>query len=124
MSGYGDIAMAVQAIRAGAIDFLEKPIEPLRVVERVEIMLEELRLLRSDEAEDILATNFPGRAALTRREIEVLRELVAGATNKVVARNLGISPRTVEAHRHRLMEKLGVNTLAEMVRVAVTPLRS
>jgi len=115
ISGQGDIPMAVEAIRNGAFDFIEKPFSAETVLERVK---ESIALARKrQEAGD--TQSFPGSDALTRRELEVLKEITDGASNKEVGRSLGISPRTVEVHRARIMEKLGARNAADLVRIVL-----
>lgn len=115
ISGQGDIPMAVEAIRNGAFDFIEKPFSAETVLERVK---ESIALARKRQ-EDGETPSFPGSDALTRRELEVLKEITDGASNKEVGRSLGISPRTVEVHRARIMEKLGARNAADLVRIVL-----
>lgn len=121
MTAHGDISTAVRAMKVGATDFIEKPFDE----EELLAMLARARAMASDvPAEDAAgearlldaACRVPG---LSPRERQVLRGLVAGQPNKVIARNLAISPRTVEAHRARLMARLGAHSLAEIVRIAI-----
>ena len=112
MSGQGNIPMAVEAIRHGAIDFIEKPFDADTVVHRVRAAID-AAAHRLDAAESLPA--FPGRDLLTPREREVLAQISAGASNKEAGRHLAISPRTVEVHRARIMEKLGARNAAELV---------
>jgi two-component system, LuxR family, response regulator FixJ len=117
VTAHGDVPLAVQAMRAGASDFIEKPYAGEAIIRAAEAAFargEEERA-RSREAADAAARV----SALTPREADVLRGLVAGRQNKVMARDLGISPRTVEIHRANLMEKLGVGSLSEAVRLAL-----
>lgn len=108
MFGQGDIAMAVEAIKNGALDFIEKPFRGNAVVARIrEAMEAHAKRLSQAGAAQSASFHFPGREPLTRRKQEVLTCLVAGASNKKAARQLGISPRTIEVHRARVMEKLG-----------------
>lgn len=116
MTGHGDIAIAVRAMKAGAIDFLEKPFEKAVVLNALEqgfarLGESDVRKLRAQEA----ATRLE---ALTPRERDVLRGLVEGLPNKSIAYDLGISPRTVEIHRANLMSKLDVKSLSEALRIA------
>ncbi len=119
ISGQGDIPMAVEAIKNGALDFIEKPFEAETVVSHVRdaIAASERRNARGL---DVAATNFPGRDHLTPREREVLGQIAAGASNKEAGRHLGISPRTIEVHRARIMEKLGAKNAADLVRIVMT----
>jgi two-component system, LuxR family, response regulator FixJ len=120
MTAHGDIPTAVRALKAGAVDFIEKPFDDndlLTVIEAAFATAEEPESLgRSRMAANQAAERV---AALSPREREVLELLVAGRTNKGIARDLGLSPRTVEVHRARLMERLGVGSFAEVVRLAV-----
>ena len=113
MTGHGDIPMAVKAMRAGAIDFLEKPFEKPALIEAIK---RALALGGSDAA--VAATKPDPRDVLTERELEVFRLLVEGDQNKVVAHKLNISVRTAEAHRSNLMSKLGARNLADLVRLS------
>lgn len=119
ISGQGDIPMAVSAIKLGAFDFIEKPFAADQVVASVR---EALNRVASKEhghhnGETI---NFPGAHLLTPREHDVLREITGGASNKEAGRRLGISPRTIEVHRARIMEKLGARNAADLVRIVLT----
>lgn len=112
----GDVGIAVRVMKAGAIDFLEAPWSPETLLLAVGTALAELQAKadharRDDEARSRIA-------ALSAREREVLEGLLAGGTNKVIARALGLSPRTVEIHRARVMEALGAHTLPEAVLIA------
>jgi FixJ family two-component response regulator len=119
MSGQGDIAMAVQAIRNGALDFIEKPFRGSAVVARVNEAIEAFTR-RSKESESNAADyHFPGREPLTRRERDVLSLVVNGASNKEAGRQLGISPRTIEDHRARIMTKLGAKNAADLIRMVL-----
>ncbi len=117
MSGQGDIPMAVRAIKQGAFDFFEKPFDADQVIDRVREAMGSRQ--GRDDAAAGLAPDFPGADRLTPREKEVLSEIAAGASNKEAGRKLGISPRTIEVHRARIMEKLGARNVAELVRIVV-----
>ena len=117
MTGFADVPLAVRAMKAGAVDFVEKPCAREVLVAAVERALAAKRESPSDQAARTAAQARIDR--LTQRERDVLELLVAGDANKVVAHKLGISPRTVEIHRGRLMEKAQVKSLAELVRVAL-----
>ena len=117
ISGYGDIAMAVKAIQTGAVDFIEKPVDPEAVLKVVERACGSKQ--KKGEAEPNDAEFEAALSNLTNREAEVLTLLVKGDQNKVVARKLGISPRTVEVHRSRIMQRLGAKSFAELVRMTV-----
>ncbi|MEZ5839731.1 MAG: LuxR C-terminal-related transcriptional regulator [Hyphomicrobiales bacterium] len=116
ISGQGDIPTAVAAIKEGARDFIEKPIDGERLVELVRSALADCAGAPADET----CPDFPGRALLTPREQQVLGQITAGHSNKEAGRRLGISPRTVEVHRARIMEKLGAKNAADLVRIALT----
>ena len=117
LSGRADIPKVVQAVREGAIDFLEKPFDYKRVVELVRQGLERDRVDRGARAR---RREVCGRLAqLTQREREVLDLVVAGKLNREIAEALDISVKTVEAHRAKLMEKLGVASVAELVQAVV-----
>jgi two-component system response regulator FixJ len=116
MTGHGDIAVAVQAMKAGAIDFIEKPFEKQTLLQALEVGRDRLEkanasTTRAEEAEARLNV-------LTPRERDVLVGLVRGLPNKTIAYDLGISPRTVEIHRANLMDKLDVRSLSEALRIA------
>jgi two-component system, LuxR family, response regulator FixJ len=120
ISGQGDIPMAVDAIRSGALDFIEKPFNGETVVTRVREAIE-ARTRRSEAGGlEALAAQFPGRDLLTPREREVLGKIAEGASNKEAGRLLGISPRTIEVHRARIMEKLGAKNAADLVRIVLS----
>lgn len=116
ITGHGDVPMAVEAMRRGAIDFIQKPFNDEELLERVREALEDA----ADELADQQRTKrFAERyGQLTPREQEVMSQVVAGLANKVIALNLDISQRTVEIHRGRVMHKMGVRSVAELVRVA------
>lgn len=114
ISGQGDIPMAVEAIRNGAYDFIEKPFTADAVVQRVEEGISASNRTTLD-----VSGTFQGAEHLTRREREVLTEITSGASNKEAGRKLGISPRTVEVHRARIMEKLGARNAADLVRIVL-----
>jgi len=115
ISGQGDIPMAVEAIRNGAYDFIEKPFTADKVVERINQGIDAVTKANAGD----LSMNFSGADLLTRRESEVLKEITDGSSNKEVGRKLGISPRTVEVHRARIMEKLGARNAADLVRIVL-----
>jgi FixJ family two-component response regulator len=121
MSGQGDIAMAVDAIKNGALDFIEKPFRGSDVVTRVREAVEASdRQKRAVGADGVKAMNFPGREPLTSREQDVLSCIVKGESNKEAARRLGISPRTIEVHRSRIMEKLDAKNAADLIRIVMS----
>ncbi len=116
ISGQGDIPMAVHAMKNGAFDFIEKPFDAPIVLKRVrEAIAKASRAAPMTMAGRLPA--FPGHESLTAREVDVLEHIVAGASNKEAGRLLGISPRTIEVHRARIMEKLKARNTAELVRL-------
>jgi two-component system response regulator FixJ len=115
MTGHGDVALAVKAMKAGAVDFIEKPFGKDALLASLD---EGYRRISQKEATHDRARDAAVRLhALTVREREVLDGLAQGLPNKVIAYNLGISPRTVEIHRANLMNKLGVRSLSEALRI-------
>ena len=106
LTGFGTVPSAVHALKAGAMDYLEKPVDPGALLARVREGLARDRERRA-ELRRIMA--------LTRREREILEQVAGGDTNKVIAANLGISVRTVELHRARGMRKLAVRSVPELV---------
>ncbi len=110
MTGHGDVRMAVKAFHAGAQDFVEKPFDADELVKRMTAAIDQ-----SSEA----AHCQKALARLTPREQEVLKEVVAGRPNKIIAYNLGISQKTVELHRARVMEKTEAQSLSHLVRIAM-----
>ena len=123
ITGHGDIPMSVQAMREGAVDFLTKPYEDKELLQAVGRAIEKCRRTRAeyDEALDIRRRI----QLLTPREHDVLRHVIIGLLNKQIAWNLGIAEKTVKIHRSRIMEKLRVQSVADLVRLAekagVTP---
>jgi two-component system response regulator FixJ len=116
ITGQGDVQTAVRAMKGGAVDFVEKPFDDELLINAIEAAL--ARKGRTQPGRE--ATEAVERlAALSPREREVLDALMAGHPNKVIAYNLGISVRTVEVHRARMMHRLGVRQLAEAIRLAV-----
>ncbi len=125
ISGKGDIAMAVEAIKSGAFDFIEKPFRGSDVVARVKAAIAaNSRRKAASSADDATRFYFPGREPLTAREQDVLAQLVSGATNKETGLHLGISYRTVEIHRARIMEKLGARSATDLMRIVLSENRS
>jgi two-component system response regulator FixJ len=117
ITGHGDIALAVEAMKIGAIDFLEKPFDDDTLLDAVRASLTRNADTAQRNAE---LTEIRGRlAALSNRERQVLEGLVAGKANKVIAFDLGISPRTVEIYRANLMTKMAANSLSDLVRMAM-----
>jgi two-component system, LuxR family, response regulator FixJ len=112
MTGFGEISIAVKAMKAGAVDFLEKPFEDDILFESV------LHALKKQIPADPTIDNRIVR--LTRREREVMQGIARGDQNKVIAKDLGISPRTVEIHRARVMTKLEVSSVADIVKISLS----
>jgi two-component system response regulator FixJ len=116
LTGHGDVGVAVQAMRAGAVNFLEKPYEKEALLGAIEEAYDRLDRSRS---KDMHAAEARVRlASLTGRERDVLNGLVQGNPNKTIAYDLGISPRTVEIYRANMMEKLRARSLSEALRIA------
>ncbi|HEX7947423.1 MAG TPA: response regulator FixJ [Phenylobacterium sp.] len=117
ITGHGDVPLAVEAMRAGVIDFIEKPFDD-------EILLRSIRMALDAKAESDVHAEERRRfeemlATLSGRETEVLRGVIAGKMNKVIAYELGISIRTVEVYRANVMSKTRANGLSELVRIAL-----
>ena len=117
MTGHGDVPLAVRAMKAGALDFVEKPFDDEMMLASVKRALEIGRHERSRVAETKAAQDLV--ALLTPRERNVLEKLVAGRSNKVAAYELGISPRTIEIHRANIMDKMHARSLSDVVRIAI-----
>ncbi len=118
VTGHGDVPMAVSTMKKGAVDFIEKPFDESELRELVERMLSKARSEDSVAREQQAAKDLLSR--LTTREQQVLERIVAGRLNKQIADDLGISIKTVEAHRANIMEKLNVNTVADLLRLALS----
>ena len=116
LTGHGDVTLAVRAIKAGAIDFLEKPFERLALLAAIELAFD--RNARTGRQRVVSADAIVQLAALTAREREVLNGMVLGRPNKLIAYDLGIATRTVEVHRASLMDKLGARSLSDVLRIA------
>lgn len=116
MTGHGDVALAVRAMKAGAVDFVEKPFEKEALLRSLDEGF--ARLSRKNATDDRARDAAVRLQALTARERDVLNGLAQGLPNKTIAYDLGISPRTVEIHRANLMTKLGVRSLSEALRLA------
>jgi len=113
LTGHGDVPMAVQAMRSGAVDFIQKPYREQALLDSINAALSmDAAARRSSSAADDLEE---GLAALTEREREVLNQILSGSSSKEIARELGVSPRTVEAHRQNLLRKLGIATVKELM---------
>jgi two-component system response regulator FixJ len=115
ITGHGDVALAVEAMKAGAIDFIEKPFDEEEILNAVHVALE-----RGGEGDGGDGSAIAARlASLSERERQVLEGLIAGQPNKTIAYDLGISPRTVEVYRANLMTKMGARSLSELIRMAI-----
>ena len=116
LTGYGDIPTSVRAMRAGADDFLTKPVDLPALTEAIERALARDRRSRADaERLDAMRSRYD---TLTPKEREVFALIVRGKLNKVAAHQLGTAERTIKWHRHNIMEKLGLQSLAELVSIA------
>jgi len=121
ISGQGDIPMAVDAIKSGALDFIEKPFNAETLVTRVREAIAAAARQKAQAPSGVsLAARFPGRDLLTPREFQVLELIAKGASNKEAGRQLGISPRTIEVHRARIMEKLGAKNTVDLVHIVLS----
>lgn len=116
ITGHGDIPMSVRAMKAGAIDFLAKPFRDQDIIDAVETALDRDRKRLEDE--DAIAAAARRQASLTPREREVMERVVAGLMNKQIAADLGLSEITVKLHRGSMMRKMGVRTVADLVRLS------
>jgi two-component system, LuxR family, response regulator FixJ len=117
ITGHGDVPLAVRAMRAGAIDFIEKPFDDESLFASIRRALEAGRLERNRTAEAQAA--LESISLLTPRERQVLEQLIAGRSNKLAAYELAISPRTIEIHRAHIMDKLNARSLSDLVRTAL-----
>jgi FixJ family two-component response regulator len=117
ITGHGDIPMAVEAMQQGAFDFLQKPFRDQDLIDRIQRALEKDRMSRDQLSQR--SGIRERRNTLTPREREVLELVTGGKPNKVMAADLGLSQRTVEIHRARVMEKMGASSLAQLVRMAL-----
>ena len=117
ITGHGDVPMAVDTMKKGALDFIQKPFNEDALVNLVERMLDVAR--QSFAGYQQAASREALLAKLTSREAQVLERIVAGRLNKQIADDLGISIKTVEAHRANIMEKLGTNTVADLLKIAL-----
>jgi two-component system response regulator FixJ len=117
ITGHGDVPMAVQAMKAGAVDFLEKPYDNQLLIARIRQSLQQIS--KEQDKENRVAKEKSRLAQLTPRELEVMKLLVAGKHNKAIADDLDISVRTAEAHRAKVMKKLHADSLSDIVQVAL-----
>lgn len=116
ITGHADVPMAIEAMKNGAFDFIEKPFNNQVLVDLVQKAIQ--KSLGKAKKRALKETHEQRLSALTPRERQVLEQIVNGETNKVAARNLGISQKTVEAHRARVLKKLSVRSLADLVRIS------
>lgn len=119
LTGHGDVPAAVHAMKVGAMDFIEKPFNARQLLDRIRQAIDHDRRRRSESAGD--AALSARIALLTPREREIMEMIVGGKANKVIAIELDISERTVELHRSRMMKKMQVRSLAELIHVAAPP---
>jgi FixJ family two-component response regulator len=119
ITGHGDVPMAVDTMKKGAMDFIQKPFNDEQLLPLVERMLQQAREAFADYQSAVNRDALMSR--LTLRETQVLERIVAGRLNKQIADDLGISIKTVEAHRANIMEKLGANTVADLLKIAFGP---
>jgi len=117
ITGHGDVPMAVTTMKKGAVDFIEKPFDQAALKALVERMLAEARARASELERQRMSEALLGR--LTPREQQVLERIVAGRLNKQIADDLGISIKTVEAHRANIMDKMNANTVADLMRTVL-----
>ena len=117
ITGHGDVPLAVDTMKKGALDFIQKPFNEQQLVPLVERMLEQARANFAEHQQ--AASRDALLSKLTGREAQVLERIVAGRLNKQIADDLGISIKTVEAHRANIMEKLGANTVADLLKIAL-----
>lgn len=118
ITGHGDVPMSVRAMKSGAVDFIEKPFNDELLLESIRNALALDAKQRAHQAER--AEVASRLAQLTPREHEVMEMVTAGKANKEIASSLGVSAKTVEAHRARVMEKMEASSLAELVKMAIT----
>jgi FixJ family two-component response regulator len=116
ITGHGDVPSSVRAMKAGAVDFLTKPFDDQALLSAVRFALEKDQAIRAKQAQrDRIEKSL---ASLTAREREVFQHVTRGRLNKQIAGDLGIVEKTVKVHRGRIMKKMGVRTLAELVKLA------
>ena len=117
MTGHGDVPLAVEAMKLGAVDFLEKPFDDDRLIGMIETAIRQAEpTARSEAAAHDIAARI---ATLSPRERQVMDGLIAGLSNKLIARDYDISPRTIEVYRANVMTKMQANSLSELVRLAM-----
>jgi two-component system response regulator FixJ len=117
MTGHGDVPLAVNAMKLGAVDFLEKPFEDDRLISMIDVALKQAGSgARTEAATADIAARI---ASLSPRERQIMEGLVAGLSNKLIAREYNISPRTIEVYRANVMTKMQAGSLSELVRMAI-----
>ena len=117
MTGHGDVPLAVEAMKLGAVDFLEKPFEDDRLIGMIEAAIRQAEpAARSEVVTQEIAARV---ATLSPRERQVMDGLIAGLSNKLIARDYDISPRTIEVYRANVMTKMQANSVSELVRLAM-----
>jgi FixJ family two-component response regulator len=117
ITGHGDVPMAVDTMKKGAMDFIQKPFKETQLVSLVERMLAHAKDTFAEHQQAVSREALLSK--LTLRESQVLERIVAGRLNKQIADDLGISIKTVEAHRANIMEKLNANTVADLLKIAL-----
>jgi two-component system response regulator FixJ len=117
MTGHGDVPLAVEAMKLGAVDFLEKPFEDDRLTAMIETAIRQVQpAVKNEAVAHDIATRI---ATLSPRERQVMNGLIAGLSNKLIAREYDISPRTIEVYRANVMTKMQAGSLSELVRLAM-----
>lgn len=115
LTGYGEVAAAVQAMREGALDFIEKPFQPQLLLDRIHACLKLDCQLNTAECKKKAAEQRVNQ--LSPREYEIAKQIVAGKPSKIIGSALGISEKTVDVHRHKIMRKVSVRSVAELVQL-------
>ena len=118
ISGHGDIPMAVESVRHGALDFIRKPIDHALLLKRIDEAYK--KVIKQQQNTDELNQHIKNYQSLTKRESEVFELVCDGESNKSIASTLSISERTVEVHRSNMMQKLSAKNLPEMVKIKIT----
>jgi FixJ family two-component response regulator len=119
ISGAGTIDIAVQAVKGGAVDFIQKPFKGSDLIHRIKDALDQEAARRASSLGSTVSLNLPGRPALTNREREILTQILLGKSNKEVSRLYGLSPRTIEDHRSNIKKKTGAKNLFDLVRTTI-----